>query len=258
MLEITISQRDLEEFFLILVRIASFISITPFFGQSNVPMRFKLGFAVFFSYIIYMIIPEQALDYDTTLGYATLVIKEAIVGFLVGFSAFICSTIVLFAGRIVDMDIGFAMANLYDPTTREQVSLTGVFYQRIYFILSIFSGAHLFLIGAMADTYTLIPIGGISFNILLYGTFVGFLSDYFIIGFRIILPIFAVTLISNCVMGIMTKIAPQIHMFSVGIQFKILAGLLILFMTVVLMPNIADFLGEEMRKMVIDVIRGLT
>lgn len=258
MLSITISQQDIEAFFLVLVRIASFISVAPFYGESYIPVRYKLGFAVALSYLVYLIIPDGTLPYDTTLGYATLIVKESIVGLLVGVSAFICNTIVLFAGRIIDMDIGLSMANLYDPSTREQVSLNGSFYQRTIMILFILSGMHLYLIGAIADTFTLIPIGGLSLNMSLYNSFIGFLTDYFIIGFRIILPIFAVSLIVNCAMGIMTKVAPSIHMFSVGMQIKILVGLLVLFMTVILLPNIADFLFDEMKTMVVDVIRGMS
>lgn len=258
MLSINVSQHEVEVFFLILVRITSFVSIAPFFGQAYVPVRFKVGFSVLLSYLIYLVIPVQTLNYDSTLSYATLIIKESIVGLLVGFAAFICSTIVLFAGRIIDMDIGLSMSNLYDPTTREQTSLTGSFLQRVFLVLFIISGMHLYLLGAMVDTFTLIPIGGIKINILLYGSFIGFLTDYFILGFRIILPIFAVTLISNCVMGIMTKIAPQIHMFSVGIQFKILVGLFVLFLTIILYPNIADFLYDEMKLMVVQVIKGMS
>ena len=126
MLNITISQQDIEVFFLVLVRIASFVSVAPFFGESNVPVRYKLAFAIGLSYLIYLIIPDASLPYDTTLGYATLIIKESIVGLLVGFSAYICNTIVLFAGRIIDMDIGLSMANLYDPSTRQQVDRKSV------------------------------------------------------------------------------------------------------------------------------------
>ena len=258
MLNITISQQDIEVFFLVLVRIASFVSVAPFFGESNVPVRYKLAFAIGLSYLIYLIIPDVSLPYDTTLGYATLIIKESIVGLLVGFSAYICNTIVLFAGRIIDMDIGLSMANLYDPSTRQQVSLNGSFYQRVIMILLILSGMHLYLLGAIKDTFTLIPIGGLSFNMSLYNSFIGFLADYFIIGFRIILPIFAVILIVNCAMGIMTKVAPQIHMFSVGMQIKILIGLLALFMTIILLPNIADVLIDEMKTMVVEAIRGMS
>ncbi len=258
MLEITISQQDIEIFFLVLVRIASFVSIAPFFGDTNVPVRYKLAFAAALSYIIYLIMPNQELTYSTTLEYAALVVRESAVGLLVGFSAFICNTIVLFAGRIIDMDIGLSMANLYDPATRDQVTLSGGFYQRLVMILFILSGMHLYLIGAMVDTFTIIPIGGLNFNVFMYTSVVGFLSDYFIIGFRIVMPIFAVTLIANCAMGIMTKIAPQIHMFSIGMQIKILVGLLVMFMTVIVLPNISDLLFNEMKHMVVEMIKGMT
>lgn len=258
MLDITVSQQDVELFFLVLVRVASFLSIAPFFRESGFPVRVKLGLAICLAYIIYLLLPPQTLPYDTTLGYATLVVKESIVGLLVGFASYICSTIVMFSGRIIDMDIGLSMANLYDPTTREQITLTGGFYQKLIMILFVLSGMHLYLVGAIVDTFTLIPVGGLKFNLLLYSSFVGFLTDYFIIGFRIVLPIFAVTLIVNCAMGIMTKVAPQIHMFSIGMQIKILAGLFVIFMTIILMPNIADFLYDEMKLMIVEVIKGMS
>lgn len=258
MLNISVSQQDLEVFFLILVRIASFASIAAFFGEANVPIKVKLGLSISLSYLVYLLVPDLKVEYDTTLEYATLIVLESVVGLLIGFSTFICNTIVLFAGRITDMDIGLSMANLYDPTTKEQVSLTGGFYQKVFFMLFIISGMHLFLIGAMVDSFTLIPIGGMSVNLSLYSTFISFLGDYFVIGFRIMMPVFAVTLIANCAMGIMTKVAPQIHMFSVGMQFKILVGLLILFMTIALFPNLAAYLYDKMQSMVIEVIEGLS
>ena len=258
MLNITVSQQELEIFFLILVRITSFFYLAPFYGEVNVPARFKLGLGMFVSYLIYLVIPEQQLEYNSTIEHATLVIKESIVGLLIGFSGNICNTIIIFSGRIIDMDIGLAMANLYDPTTRDQISLSGGFYQKLFLVIFILSDMHLFLIKTIAETFTLIPIGGVTPSVTLYGSFVKFLGDYFIIGFRIVMPIFAVTLIANCAMGIMTKIAPQIHMFSIGMQMKILLGLLILFMTVVMIPNIADFLFDEMKTMIVEIIRGLT
>lgn len=257
MVDITVSQQEFEIYLLILVRIASFVYTAPFFNQSGIPQRTKIGFAMFFSYVIYLLLPDVTLEYGTTFGYGGLVIKESITGLLLGFSAFICSTIIVFAGRIIDMDIGISMANLFDPTTREQVSLTGMLYRHIYFMLFIITGMHRFLITAIVDSYKAVDIGGISPNLLLYSKLVDFLSNYFIIGFRIVMPIFAVTLIMNLVLGIMTKIAPQIHMFSIGIQMKILAGFFILMMTIILLPNITDFLNETMKELMINILKGI-
>ena len=255
--EITFSQANLEYYLLILVRMASFINIAPFFGQTNVPRRTKIGLALFLSFIVYNLIPMETLDYDTTLGYAELVIKESIAGLLIGFSAYICNTIILFVGKLIDMQIGLSMANLYDPTTREQVSITGALYQYLLLLLLIATGMYGFLLSAIVDSYTVIPIGDMKMTETLYNSMIGFVSDYFLIGFRINLPIFAVVLILDCAMGIMTKVASQIHMFSVGMQIKILGGFLVLFLTVFLLPDIATFIFTNMEEMVITTIRGM-
>ena len=76
-----------------------------------------------------------------------------------------------------------------------------------------------------------------------------FLTDYILIAFRICIPIIAAILILNCMLGILAKVAPQVNMFSVGIQIKILVGLTILFLTIGMLPNISNYIFEEMKTM---------
>ncbi len=56
-------------------------------------------------------------------------------------------------------------------------------------------------------------------------------------------------LLLNAVLGIMAKIAPQVNMFSVGMQLKILIGLGVLFLTIGMLPSISDFIFSEMKVM---------
>ena len=86
---------------------------------------------------------------------------------------------------------------------------------------------------------------------------IGFMSDYIIIGFRICLPIFAVMIILNSVLGILAKVSPQLNMFAVGMQIKVLLGLGIMFLTVVLIPNISGFIFTEMKRMIVSMIEGM-
>ncbi len=256
-INISISQLSLEYFFLVLVRITSFIYIAPFYGQTNVPQRLKLGLSVFLSMIIFNLSPGEVPDYDSVLDYAALVVMESIAGLLIGFSAYICNTIILFSGRIIDTDIGLSMSQVFDPSTNSQVTVTGQMYQYFLLLLMIASNMHIFLLNAIMDSFTVIPIGGINPQATLYNTFVGFITDYFMIGFRIVLPVFVTILLLNCAMGIMTKIASQIHMFSIGIQIKVLGGFLILFVTISLLPSVANFIFEKMQEMVISVMKAL-
>ena len=105
-IDVVISQQDIEYFVLILVRITSFVFIAPFFGMSNTPQRTKLGLSIFLSHIFFNILPDKTVEYSTLMEYTTIVVKEAVAGLLIGFSAYICSTIILFSGRMIDMDIG--------------------------------------------------------------------------------------------------------------------------------------------------------
>ncbi len=257
MMDVTFTQQNLEYFLLIVVRMTSFIYIAPFFGHSNTPQRIKLGLALVVSYLIYSIMPTHTVEYSTIWDYAAMVLKEGVAGLLIGFSAYICNTIILFSGRLIDTDIGLAMATSFDPLTKSQVSISGTFYSTLLAMLMITSNMHLWLLGAMVDSFKLIPLGGMKIGATMYTTVLGFVSDYFIIGFRIVLPVFAAMLLLNCVLGILTKIAPQMHMFSIGIQLKVLLGLIVLFFTVTLLPSMASFIFEKMKDMVIGMMRGM-
>ena len=196
MINFTFSYADLEYFLLILVRITSFVYIAPFFGMTNVPRRVKVGFSIFLAYLIFHAVDRGDVVYDTLLGYAVIVMKEALTGFLIGWGAQICTTVTSFAGSIADMEAGLSMVSLLDPTTREQATFTGVFYQYLFTLFLIITGMYQYLLQALVDTFTLIPINGAVFKTeALMESVIMFLGDYITIGFRIILPIFCTMLL---------------------------------------------------------------
>lgn len=258
MLDISLSYADLEYFLLILVRIGCFVYVAPFFSMSNVPHRVKIGFSIFFSYLVYQAVDHNEVVYNTLLGYALIVMKEALTGFVIGWGAQICTTVTSFAGSIADMEIGLSMVSLLDPTTKEQATFTGVFYQYIFTLFMIISGLYQYLLGALVDTFTLIPINGAVFKSeALVGSVLLFLGDYIVIGFRIILPIFCAMLFLNCVLGVLAKVSPQLNMFAVGIQFKVLVGLGILFLSVRMLPALSDNIFTQMKRMIVSFVEGM-
>lgn len=246
-----------ELYLLILVRVASFIYTAPFFSMSNVPTRTKLGLAVFVSYIIMCVFPEQSYSYDGVIGYAILVLKESAVGLSIGFCASLCIQAIHFAGHIVDVNIGLAMATMYDPATKMQVNLSGQLYYYVTIMLMIVSGLHRFLIQAIVDTYTIIPVGAAIVRPTMYNTVIGFIADYFVIGFRIALPVFITIMLMSCILGIMAKIAPQMNMFAIGMQMKILVGLFVMYLTVSMLPEVASFLMDAMKSNIVDIVKGM-
>lgn len=258
MIDYSFNYGDLELFLLIFVRVASFVYIAPFFSMSNTPSRVRVGLAFFISVLLYQTGPEQEAAYDTLTGYTIIVMKEAVTGFLIGFGANLCTAVVSFAGQIADMEMGLSMASLLDPATKETATISGIYYNYMVLLMLIISGMHRYLIRALSETYTLIPVNGAIFDEEnLMAAIGGFMGDYIITGFRICLPIFAVMVILNAVLGVLAKVSPQLNMFAVGIQMKVLVGLSILFLSTAMLPGAADMVYTQMKTMVASFVEAM-
>lgn len=259
MIDITFTYADLEFFLLVLVRITCFVYAAPFFSMDGVPRRVKVGFSIFLAYLVYAALDRGEIVYNTLLGYAVIVMKEALTGFLIGWGAQICTTVTAFAGSVADMEIGISMVSLMDPTTRQQSTFTGVFYQYIFTLFMIFSGMYQYLLQALIDSFTLIPVNGAVFRTdALLQSIIMFLGDYITMGFRIILPIFCTMLLLNAVLGVLAKVSPQMNMFAVGMQLKVLVGLGILFLTVRMLPSAADYVFAEMKRVIVSFVGSMS
>ncbi|WP_300773212.1 flagellar biosynthetic protein FliR [uncultured Acetatifactor sp.] len=260
MIDYSFSIYDLEYFLLILVRVSCFVYVAPFFSMKNTPANVRVAISFFTSLLLYQALtPAEAVTYSSLAGYTVIVLKEALVGLLIGLAANICTSIVNFAGSIADMETGLSMVTLMDPTSRESTSITGALYQYVLMLMMIATGMYRYLFDALADTFILIPVNGAVLRAdSLVDSMLEFLSDYVIIGFRIVLPIFCSILLLNAVLGVLAKVAPQMNMFAVGIQLKVLVGLSVLFLTAGMLPGIGDFVFDEMKRMIHSFVGGMT
>ena len=204
------------------------------------------------------VLPEQNLAYTGLMEYGVIVIKEGITGLLIGYSASICNSIVLFAGALIDMQVGLSMAQEFNPMTQMNESITGNFYNYMVLLLMLATNMYHYVIRAVCESYQLIPINQQVFqwDYLLQGI-TSYMSKLLVIGFQITLPVFACMMIINCVLGIMAKVSPQMNMFAVGIQMKVLIGLAVLFFAVMLLSDVAGSVAEEMKRLVVYMVKGM-
>lgn len=259
MINYSFSMDELEYFMLIFCRVSCLIYVVPFFSMNNTPRRVRVGLSFVVTLLLYYSIQDRpVLAYDTLLGYAVLVLKEAITGLLMGFACNICTTVVGFAGRIIDMETGLSMASLMDPTTKENMSITGMIYNYAVTLILIITGIYEYILKALAESFTLIPIAGAVFRTdKLLDAMLKFMADYVLIAFRICLPMFAVMILLNALLGILAKVAPQMNMFSVGMQLKVLVGLAMLFLTTGMLPEISDMIYTEIKIMMVAFVEAV-
>lgn len=242
----SVSTGEFELFFLIIVRITGFIYTAPFFSLKNVPFRVKTGFSIYLTLILMFTISSEPIEYVGVIGFGILVVEEAILGVAVGFFANIAYYIINFAGMFIDMEIGFSMVSQLDPTSSIQSTITSNLYSYLVILIMMVTNLHHFFIKAIIDTFQVIPVGQANINPMMYQLMVRFMTDYFIIGFRIVLPIFGAILLVNTVLGILAKIAPQMNMFVIGMQLKVIVGVFVLALVMELIPSVADFIFNEM------------
>lgn len=244
---------------MVLMRVASFIFVAPFFSMSNTPRHIRILLSIFISALIFKLIPHEGPIYESFLQYTILILKEVISGLIIGFGANICMMVVNFAGHIADMEMGLSMVTLFDPATKDSVTITGALYNYSIMLMMLLSGMHRYLLSALVETYTLIPVSGQIFHVnRLMSSMLEFMGDYVVIGFRICLPIFATMIILNAVLGVLAKVSPQLNMFAVGIQIKVLVGLGILFLTMTMLPDAADMIFTEMKHMVVTMVEAVS
>lgn len=249
---------NLEFYLMLIVRISGFVYTAPFFSMSQIPRRVKAAISVMLGIMVSGMVPYEPLEYAGVIGFMLFLLKELSAGVILGYASSICLHILNFAGQMIDMEIGFSMVNMLDPVSKVQTTITGNLYTYFVMLMLMVTDMHYYLLRAIVDSFRLIPVGNVHIPFNIYEAFLKFMVDYFIIGFRIILPIFATSLLVNVVLGVLAKVAPQMNMFVVGMQLKVIVGLAVLWIVIDMIPVVSDFVFTEMRGMVTAILRVLS
>lgn len=240
----------LPPFLLIFCRITSFFVVTPIFSARTIPTHYKIGLSAFLSFIIVASeVGEQPVVIDAL--YALSIMKEIVIGLLLGFIAYMFFTVVQTAGSFIDLQMGLGMANIIDPMTGAQAPLLGNLKFFIATLLFLALNGHHYLIAAILDSYEWVPLSSDLFAKLYDGSVNEFLvtsfSQAFALAFQMAAPFVAAMFLVDVGLGILTKVAPQFNVFVIGIPLKILIGFLMLML---LIPGFYNLFSELFDRMI--------
>ena len=133
------------------------------------------------------------------------------------------------------------MANIYDPTSNISTGLTGSFLNLILMLIFFSSNGHLTLVQIFVTSCKLVRIGSFSIPRDLSYNMVELFQQILILSLKLSMPIMAVEIVLEAGIGILMKAIPQIQVFSVNVQLKILVGLL---MILLLVPTFSTFIEK--------------
>ena len=231
-------------FLLIFCRITSFFVVTPIFSTRNIPNSFKVGLGAFVSLII-----TSALGDSSTIifnsAFIVLILKEIMIGLLLGFTAYLFFTTLQVAGSFIDIQMGFGIVNVIDPMTGAQSPIMGNFKFMIAVLLFLSVNGHHYLILSIMRSYDWIPIDSLVFTRVSDGTISTFLIDSFVqvfyLAFQMAAPMVAALFLVDIALGVLARTMPQFNVFVVGLPIKIAVGFLIL---ILIVPGLLYLFGS--------------
>lgn len=230
---IQFSHGELVRFLLILARVSPLMVAAPVFGSDLVPARVRLFLALLVTVVLLPVVrvPVAASVGSSVFSLALAVGLELLLGLVLAYVALLLFAAAQFAGQLIDISIGFGMANVIDPLTSAQVTLIGQLqYLAALFVFLMMDGHHLLLHG-LAGTFEVAPLGqplsGAATTALPLAVVVergGRMM--FLLAAQIAGPTMTAVFLSNLAMGLTSRMLPQMNIFLVGLPLNIFIGLL--------------------------------
>ncbi len=213
-------------FLLLLVRIGGLMLTAPVFSHNSIPRRIALAMTLGLGVILLPLFMNTPLPQSRSLvTLVFLCLTEFMVGIMIGLVFNIVFLSIRLGGAIVGYQIGFAMVNVVDPSSSEQVSVIGEFWFLLATLIFICLNGHHMIITGLVDSYRAIPLGmgapagAVGEWLIKYSALV------FVLGVKFAAPVIVTVFLVDVAMGVLARTMPQMNIFIVGFPVKIYAGL---------------------------------
>jgi flagellar biosynthetic protein FliR len=208
------------------LRVLALFSSMPVLGQRNVPIRVRIALSFFIAIGVAGTAtagPDVPLDSPAAI---LLVIQQVLIGLSLGFAVRIIFTAIEFAGEIIGLQMGLNFAGFFDPATAQQATATSSFFSTMVAFLFIAMNGHLLVIEAVVQSLVAFPVSPEPFAFLHAVRPETWGAEIFRLGLWIALPLIAMLLFVNMMLGVIARVAPQISIFSVGFPITMSVGLI--------------------------------
>jgi len=229
-----------------MLRTLALIGSLPVFGQRAVPMRVKIGLALFVAIAAQPALPPFPVVPLDTPAAAMLVAQQVLVGVTLGFAVRVVFAAVELGGELIGLQMGLNFAGFFDPATASQGTASGRFFATIVAFVFVIVNGHLAVIGAIVHSFEVFTVGAEPFAFLRTLQPQAWGSEIFALGLWIALPLVGMLLFVNLVLGLISRVAPQINVFAVGFPITLAVGLAGMLLTLPLMEAPVTMALERM------------
>jgi flagellar biosynthetic protein FliR len=215
-------------FMLVFARVGAMVMLLPGFGESNIPVRVKLGIALLLTLII---LPLHRAAYQVDLtsmsSLGVLMVHEIIIGVVLGATARVTLAALAVAGSVIAQQLGLGFVTAVDPTQGQQGLLIGNFLSILGITLLFATDTHHLVIAALNESYRIFSPGEIMPTGDVAALATRAFAAAFKIGLQLSAPFLVFGLVFNIGLGVLARLMPAMQVYFVGVPLSILVGFLI-------------------------------
>ena len=219
-------------FFLSSIRIGAFLLSSPLFGARYVILPIRIVITMMLATMIFSGLPENFTSsfQETSLpNFITIILKEIAIGLTGGLILTIWFSAAALAGEKIATSCGLGYAMQVDPSSGTSSPVISQIFNLFLIVIFVSIDGHLLVLRTLMDSYELIPIGSnLNFGIMVANGITA-AGSMFLAATIIMLPIAGLTLMVNITIGIITRSAPTLNLFSFGFPITMIAAFIILY-----------------------------
>jgi|JI10StandDraft_1071094.scaffolds.fasta_scaffold188111_4 flagellar biosynthetic protein FliR len=239
-------------FTLVFARFLALFSVAPGYSGDSLPFFSRFALAFISAAIITPVadMPESLVR-DLERAYILIVLEQAVIGIFIGIAMQFLFAAYQLAGEFFSVQMGFGISEVLDPMSQVSMPVIGTLKNLVALFVFFVSGAHTYLVQALAFSVERVPHLGFSFlkqGVLqnqLFKYFALLSGGMFVAALKIALPVIGCLLLVSVTLGIMSKAAPQMNMLVLGFSVKIVVGFVVL---AVLAPLLVQTMFAEMNR----------
>ena len=215
-----------------MMRIGAMFIAMPVIGTRLVPTRVKIIISLVLSVVVLPLLPDlpqvEALSLEGLLVSA----QQILIGLSMGFTRQLVFGALMIAGEAIAMSMGLGFASMVDPTNGVSVPVISQFFVIIGTLLFLALGGHLMLIQLVVNSFESLPISATGVGRDSFWALIAWGSQMFVGALWVAIPALISMLVITLSMGVMTRAAPQLNIFSVGFPVSMFMGFIILLLVI--------------------------
>jgi flagellar biosynthesis protein FliR len=239
MLSLVFSQADIVRFGIVLFRVAGVMTFAPFFSSGAVSYQVRIALTLTATLAMAPSVSPGLLPSDLSLGTLLgVVMGEIAFGMMLGLVASFIFAGLQLAGQLAAFQLGFSIVNLIDPQSEVETSVVSFLYYYLGILLFLLINGHHWFFLAVGESFNYLPVQGITLHAPVINELVRLSSRMFVAGLQIAAPVLAMTIITDIVLGILGRAAPQINILIVSLPLKSLVGFAALSISFYFLPQL--------------------